>query len=91
MDAPRPDRSAMGHSEGVDRESLWREFTAGAHAWQIGDCQAAANRLRAAFEVLTQARERFYPVDAYLLDLCLLDPVDARGRARRSAGDGRSP
>ena len=37
----------MGHSEGVDRESLWREVTAGAHAWQIGDCQAAANRLRA--------------------------------------------
>ena len=45
-----------------------------AHAWQLGDCQAAANRLRAGFEVLTQARERFYPVDAYLLDLCLLDP-----------------
>ena len=64
----------MGHSEGIDREGLWRELTAGAHAWQLGDCQAAASRLRAAFEVLTQARERFYPVDAYLLDLCLLDP-----------------
>ena len=24
---------------------------------------------------MTQARERFYPVDAYLLDLCLLDPA----------------
>ena len=67
------DRST-GHTEGVDRESLWRELAAGAHAWQLGDGQAAANRLRAAFEVLTQARERFYPVDAYLLDLCLLDP-----------------
>jgi alpha-mannosidase len=64
----------MGHSEGVDRESLWRELAAGAHAWQLGDGQAAANRLRAGFELLTQARERFYPVDAYLLDLCLLDP-----------------
>ncbi|MEJ7640036.1 MAG: hypothetical protein WKF75_19230 [Singulisphaera sp.] len=24
--------------------------------------------------MLTQARERFYPVDAYLIDLCLIDP-----------------
>ena len=66
---------AMGHSDSLDRESLWREVTAGAHAWQLGDSPAAVNRLRAAFEVLTQTRERFYPVDAYLLDLCLLDPA----------------
>jgi alpha-mannosidase len=66
--------TGMGHSEGIDRESFWRELAAGAHAWQLGDCQAATSRLRAGFELLTQARERFYPVDAYLLDLCLLDP-----------------
>ena len=65
---------AMGHSESVDRESLWRELRAGAHAWRSGDTPSAVNRLRAGFEVLTQARERFYPVDAYVLDLCLLDP-----------------
>lgn len=64
----------MGHAEGVDRESLWRELASGAHAWQLGETQAAANRLRAGFELLTQSRERFYPVDAYLIDLCLLDP-----------------
>ena len=29
----------------------------------------------AAFEMLTQARERFYPVDASIVDLCLLDPT----------------
>ena len=33
------------------------------------------NRLRAGFEILTQARERFYPVDAYVVDFCLLDPA----------------
>ncbi|MGP0069420.1 MAG: glycosyl hydrolase family 38 [Isosphaeraceae bacterium] len=70
---------AMGHSESLDRESLWRELMAGAQAWQLGDGPAAVNRLRAAFEVLTQARERFYPVDAYVLDLCLLDPAMAAG------------
>jgi alpha-mannosidase len=65
---------AMGHADALDRESLTRELAAGAHAWRIGDWASAVNRLRAAFEVLTQARERFYPVDAYLIDLCLLDP-----------------
>ncbi len=28
---------------------------------------------------MTQARERFYPVDAYILDLCLLDPAMTGG------------
>ncbi len=71
--------TGMGHSQEVDRESLWRELAAGAHAWRLGDMPAAANRLRAGFEVLTQARERIYPVDAYLLDLCLVDPSMAGG------------
>src|SRR5262249_26458795 len=70
---------AMGHSDNLDRTSLWREVMAGAHAWQAGDAPAAVNRLRASFELLTQARERFYPVDAYVLDLCLLDPAMPSG------------
>jgi len=65
---------AMGHVDGLDRDALAREALAGARSWAGGDVAAARNRLRAAFEVLTQARERFYPVDAYLVDLCLLDP-----------------
>jgi alpha-mannosidase len=66
--------TAMGHADALDHDSLTRELLAGAHAWQIGDWNSAVNRLRAGFEVLTQARERFYPVDAYLIDLCLIDP-----------------
>jgi alpha-mannosidase len=65
--------AAMGHADALDHDSLSRELLAGAHFWQIGDWAGAVNRLRAGFEVLTQARERFYPVDAYLVDLCLLD------------------
>ncbi len=65
---------AMGHADVLDAESLAREVLSGAVAWQSGDAPAATNRLRAAFELLTQARERFYPVDAYLIDLCLVDP-----------------
>ena len=70
---------AMGHADCLDLESLAREVLAGAHAWQSGDSPAATNRLRAAFELLTQARERFYPVDAYLIDLCLIDPSTPAG------------
>lgn len=70
---------AMGHSDSIDYESLTRELLAGAHQWRIDDWSAAVNRLRAAFEILTQARERFYPVDAYLIDLCLIDPAMTEG------------
>jgi alpha-mannosidase len=63
----------MGHADGLDHTSLAREVFAGATAWSTGDANTTRNRLRAAFEILTQARERFYPVDAYLVDICLLD------------------
>ncbi len=67
--------SAMGHEGAINLEALTREVLTGADAWQACDRSTAINRLRAGFEVLTQARERFYPVDAYLIDLCLLDPA----------------
>ena len=70
---------AMGHSDSIDYESLTRELLAAAHQWRIDDWSSAVNRLRAAFENLTQARERYYPVDAYLLDLCLIDPAMKEG------------
>ena len=65
---------AMGHADGLDHDALTRETLLAARSWAEGDANGARNRLRAAFEVLTQARERFYPVDAYLVDLALLDP-----------------
>src|SRR5262249_13627610 len=57
---------AMGHADAINHQALSREVLAGADAWQACDRTTATNRLRAGFEVLTQARERFYPVDAYL-------------------------
>ena len=70
---------AMGHEAAINQQALTREVLAGADAWQGCDRSTAVNRLRAGFEVLTQARERFYPVDAYLVDLCLLDPAMPAG------------
>ena len=66
---------AMGRSSAIDEDALAREALAAADAWRNGDAEAAAGRLRGAFEVLTRAREQSYPVDAHLLDLCLLDPA----------------
>ena len=65
---------AMNHAECLDVASLAREANTGAKAWRDGDRTAASGHLRAAFELLTQAREKFYPVEAYLVDLCLIDP-----------------
>jgi alpha-mannosidase len=80
----------MGHPDVLDHDNLAREVLRGAAAWALGDANAARNRLRAAFELLTQARERFYPVDAYLIDLCLLDPSLPAG-ALADALSARAP
>jgi alpha-mannosidase len=69
----------MGHVDCLDHDSLAREVLAGARCWLDGDRNGASARLRAAFELLTEARERFFPVDAYLLDLILLDPSTPAG------------
>jgi alpha-mannosidase len=82
--------AAMGHADCLDAESLAREAIGGACAWAEGDRPGATNRLRAAFELLTQAREKFYPVDAYLVDLLLLDPSEPAG-ALAGALEARSP
>jgi alpha-mannosidase len=67
--------NAMGHVETLSHSNLLREAVNGAKAWRAGDPTAATNRLRASFELITEARERFYPLDGYILDLCLLDPA----------------
>jgi alpha-mannosidase len=70
----------MEHVDVLDAQSLAREAIGGAKAWQAGDQAGAVNRLRASFELLTEARERYYPVDSFLVDLHLLDssaPEDA--------------
>lgn len=72
--------AAMSHADALDRENFTRETLAAAKSWKEGDPAATKNRLRAAFELLTEARERFYPVDSYLIDIIFLHestPLDA--------------
>ena len=64
----------MRHFSNLDEVHLQREAVAAAEAALAGDADTARTRLRACFEALAQARERFYPVDCYLIDLCLVIP-----------------
>ncbi len=70
---------AMGHVDTLSRPNLAREALTGAKGWRTGDPTAATAHLRAGFELLSRARERMYPLDGYVLDLCLLDPATPPG------------
>lgn len=64
----------MHYYSNLDEVRLGREAVAAAQAALAGDGVAARTRLKDCFEVLTSARERFYPVDCYLIDVCLVIP-----------------
>ncbi len=64
----------MHHFTSLDEAHLKREVVAAADAALANDIDAARTHLRNCFEVLLEARERFYPVDCYLIDLCLVIP-----------------
>lgn len=57
----------------LDESHFSRELLAGAEAAVAGDQEKATTHLGNCYDVLYEARERFYPVDAYLVDLCLVD------------------
>lgn len=62
----------------IDEIRLRREAVEAAEALIAGRTDMAKTRLAACFETLHEARERFYPVDAYLIDMCLLVPDMAK-------------
>lgn len=62
----------MRYMSNVDEVHLQNETVAGARAAVAHDEPDARRHLRNCFEVLTEARERFYPVDSYLVDLTLV-------------------
>ncbi len=76
----------MHHFSNLDDAQLQREGIAAAESAVAGDAEATRAHLRRCFEALHEARERFYPVDCYLLDLCLLIPELADDHLVRTAG-----
>ncbi|MBI1345727.1 hypothetical protein GC163_05500 [bacterium] len=58
----------------VDEIRFQNRVIGTARAVLAHDRETAQAHLQAAFEILLEAREQFYPVDSYLIDLCLLIP-----------------
>ena len=58
----------------IDKVHLKRELVAAAKATIANDPEAAKTHLTRCYEMLLESRERFYPVDCYLLDVCLVTP-----------------
>ena len=73
----------------IDEMRLRREAVAAAEALIDGRLDDVRVRLAACFEALHEARERFYPVDSYLLDLCLLVPKTADENLPRLLTDSK--
>ena len=78
----------MHHFEGFDDSHLRREAIAGADAAVAGDAEEARRRLKNCFDALTETRERFYPVEFYLIDLCLVIPRLADAHLERAIASG---
>ncbi|GIX04227.1 MAG: hypothetical protein KatS3mg114_0096 [Planctomycetaceae bacterium] len=83
----------------IDELRLQNRAVAAAQAIVASDSPTAQAHLQAAFELLLEARERFYPVECYLLDLCLismetpLEPLSRWLREQRPCNlmlDGRT-
>ncbi|MGE0377717.1 MAG: hypothetical protein AB7Q45_20080, partial [Planctomycetaceae bacterium] len=68
----------MRYFNELDQNRLQSEAVSGARAALVGDRQATESHLKTCFEMLLEGRERFYPVDCYLADLCLLTPEMAQ-------------
>lgn len=58
----------------LDDDRLKSDAVNAAKSAVVGDETAARTYLKRCFEQLLEARERFYPVSCYLIDLCLVNP-----------------
>ncbi|HEY2838914.1 MAG TPA: hypothetical protein VGJ26_07190 [Pirellulales bacterium] len=73
----------MRYMSNIDEVHMQNETLAAARACVAGDAEATRRHLKNAFDVLVEARERFYPVDAYLIDLTLVAPTTIGEGLRR--------
>jgi alpha-mannosidase len=78
----------MRYMSNIDEVHFQAETLRAAEAAVAGDEESARKHLVNCFEVLTEARERFYSADAYLLDLTLLAPTTFAALRSELAGQG---
>ncbi|WP_339727744.1 hypothetical protein [uncultured Gimesia sp.] len=77
----------MHHFSSLDEATIQREAIAAADAALANDTEAARAHLKGCFEVLLENRERFYPIDCYLIDLCLVTPEWANDSLKAAIAD----
>ena len=78
----------LRYMSNLDEVQFERETLAAAEEAVKGDVEAARDRLRSAFDLLTEAREYFYPVETYLLDLTLVAPTTLGASLRAELASG---
>ncbi len=77
----------MRYSSYIDETYLGEKLVAAARAAVAGDAAAARENLSACFDLLGQARDHFYPVDSYLVDVMLVDATTLGPALRQELGD----
>ncbi len=78
----------MRYMSNLDQIHMENQSVAAARAAVSGDAEAANTHLNRCFESLQEARERFYPVDSYLIDLTLLADTTLQAGLRRELERG---
>lgn len=66
----------MRYSSKLDQLHFGNQVVAAAHAALSHDHATMSDRLQRCFDLLTEEREHFYPVDVRLLDLVVVPPFD---------------
>jgi alpha-mannosidase len=78
----------LRYMSNLDEDQFARKTVAAAQAALQGDEEETGDQLRSAFDLLTEAREYFYPVEAHLLDLTLVAPTTLGDSLRRELAGG---
>lgn len=78
----------MRYISNLDEVHFEQQIVAAAREAVAGDVESARQHLCTTFDVLMEGRERFYPVDAYLLDLTLTAPTTLGAPLRRELSGG---
>lgn len=65
----------LRYMSNLDEVAFRNSARSAAEKWAEGNCDAAREHLASAFDLLTEAREYFYPVETSLLDFTLVAPT----------------
>ncbi|NUQ63520.1 MAG: hypothetical protein HUU20_13665 [Pirellulales bacterium] len=80
----------LRYMSNLDTDRFQREAVAGAKKAMEGDHQAAREHVQRAFDLLTESREYYYPVEAHLLDWTLV-AATTLGDSLRAEMAGKAP